>query len=173
MANRTLFASFRGNQNLTATVRNEAGGKAYLKTNENQLAQLAATGCLNGTFYATAETQLAQVLDLCENVEPQFIAQTAVFARKSAFMKDMPALLLAVLSTKDAQLFENVFDKVIDSPKMLRNFAQIMRSGIVGRKSLGSLPKRLVRNWIDSRSCLLYTSPSPRDGLLSRMPSSA
>ena len=25
----------------------------------------------------------------------------------------------------------------------------------------------------DSKSCLLYTSPSPRDGLLSRMPSSA
>ena len=25
----------------------------------------------------------------------------------------------------------------------------------------------------DSSSCLLYTSPSPRDGLLSRMPSSA
>ena len=27
--------------------------------------------------------------------------------------------------------------------------------------------------WIDTSSCLLYTSPSPRDGLLSRMPSSA
>ena len=26
---------------------------------------------------------------------------------------------------------------------------------------------------IDIESCLLYTSPSPRDGLLSRMPSSA
>ena len=26
---------------------------------------------------------------------------------------------------------------------------------------------------IDSEDCLLYTSPSPRDGLLSRMPSSA
>ena len=113
---------------------------------------MAATGCFNGTFYATAETQLAQVLDLCENVKPKFIAQTAVFARKSAFMKDMPALLLAVLSTKDTGLFANAFDKVIDSPKMLRNFVQIMRSGIVGRKSLGSLPKRLVRNWIDSRS---------------------
>ena len=25
----------------------------------------------------------------------------------------------------------------------------------------------------DKRGCLLYTSPSPRDGLLSRMPSSA
>ena len=27
--------------------------------------------------------------------------------------------------------------------------------------------------WIDYNGCLLYTSPSPRDGLLSRMPSSA
>ena len=32
-----------------------------------------------------------------------------------------------------------------------------------------------VAQWIDSKpwDCLLYTSPSPRDGLLSRMPSSA
>ena len=27
--------------------------------------------------------------------------------------------------------------------------------------------------WEDIKACLLYTSPSPRDGLLSRMPSSA
>ena len=29
------------------------------------------------------------------------------------------------------------------------------------------------RVWVHTCSCLLYTSPSPRDGLLSRMPSSA
>ena len=32
------------------------------------------------------------------------------------------------------------------------------------------------KNWLSEKqylSCLLYTSPSPRDGLLSRMPSSA
>ena len=28
-------------------------------------------------------------------------------------------------------------------------------------------------NYITIETCLLYTSPSPRDGLLSRMPSSA
>ena len=28
-------------------------------------------------------------------------------------------------------------------------------------------------NWQGQGTCLLYTSPSPRDGLLSRMPSSA
>ena len=27
--------------------------------------------------------------------------------------------------------------------------------------------------WLAGTTCLLYTSPSPRDGLLSRMPSSA
>ena len=30
-----------------------------------------------------------------------------------------------------------------------------------------------VRDFVSSHGCLLYTSPSPRDGLLSRMPSSA
>ena len=31
----------------------------------------------------------------------------------------------------------------------------------------------LIRTWKEFKTCLLYTSPSPRDGLLSRMPSSA
>ena len=66
-------------------------------------------------------------------------------------MKDMPALLVAVLSVKDKDLFERVFPRVIDNGKMLRNFVQIMRSGTVGRKSLGSLPKRMVREWFAKR----------------------
>ena len=32
---------------------------------------------------------------------------------------------------------------------------------------------RFGTNWARFNDCLLYTSPSPRDGLLSRMPSSA
>lgn len=67
-------------------------------------------------------------------------------------MKDLPALLLAVLSVKDPGLMAKVFERVVDSPKMLRNFVQIMRSGAVGRKSLGSLPKRLVEQWLAARS---------------------
>jgi len=35
---------------------------------------------------------------------------------------------------------------------MLRNFVQIMRSGAVGRKSLGTLPKRLVLQWLERRT---------------------
>lgn len=67
-------------------------------------------------------------------------------------MKDLPALLCAVLSVKSPGLLAEIFDRVIDSPKMLRNFVQIMRSGVVGRKSLGTLPKRLILQWIESRT---------------------
>jgi len=34
---------------------------------------------------------------------------------------------------------------------MLRTFVQIIRSGAVGRKSLGTAPKRLVCEWLDAR----------------------
>jgi 60 kDa SS-A/Ro ribonucleoprotein len=67
-------------------------------------------------------------------------------------MKDMPALLCAVLSVKDRDLLNAIFPRVIDNAKMLRNFVQIMRSGVVGRKSLGTAPKRLVREWLDARA---------------------
>ena len=39
-------------------------------------------------------------------------------------------------------------------------------------KFLSQNPK-FVRSALSQYTCLLYTSPSPRDGLLSRMPSSA
>ena len=44
-----------------------------------------------------------------------------------------------------------------------------------GEMRVADIERADVRRWFDSMSgtCLLYTSPSPRDGLLSRMPSSA
>ena len=67
-------------------------------------------------------------------------------------MIDLPSLLCAVLSVQSPGLLAEVFDRVIDSPKMLRNFVQIMRSGVVGRRALGSLPKRLILQWLEQRS---------------------
>ena len=51
-------------------------------------------------------------------------------------MKDMPALLCAILAVRDVKLLEAIFPRVIDNGKMLRTFVQILRSGVVGRKSL-------------------------------------
>ena len=152
MANKALFSSFRGGRVRAADTFNEAGGSAYAMSAEHALAQYTATGCLNATFYASAQTQLDTVLDLCARVSPEFIARVALYCRSTGHMKDLPALLCAVLSVRSPGLLAEVFDRVIDSPKMLRNFVQIMRSGVVGRKSLGTLPKRLIVQWLESHS---------------------
>src|SRR5437764_3794609 len=101
MAKKNLFASIAGKLAPKATAVNEAGGKAYAMSPEQALAQYAATGCLNGTFYATAGEQLDAVLGLCANIDSEFIARTAIYSRSHGFMKDMPALLCAVLTTRN------------------------------------------------------------------------
>lgn len=151
MANKNLFKSLIGKLIPATDALNEERTPAYALSPKHQLAQYAATGCLNRTFYAGADEQLAKVMELCAEVDAGFIAKTAVFCRERGFMKDMPALLCAVLSVKDRALLKIVFPRVIDNAKMLRNFVQIVRSGAVGRKSLGTAPKRLVRDWLDAR----------------------
>ncbi len=151
MANKNLFKSIIGKLIPAADALNEERAPAYALKPKHALAQYAATGCLNSTFYAGAEEQLAKVLELCEQVDAEFIAKTAVFARERGFMKDMPALLLAVLAAKDVKLLARDFPRVVDNAKMLRNFVQVVRSGAAGRKSLGTAPKRLVREWLEAR----------------------
>ena len=43
----------------------------------------------------------------------------------------------------------------------------------MGFYCVDNLPPALITKFAELCYCLLYTSPSPRDGLLSRMPSSA
>lgn len=152
MANKNLFASALSRFLPRADMVNQAGGSAYAYGPEAKLAQLAATGTLADGFYASAETQLADVVLTAKDVDPEWVAICAVYARQSGAMKDMPALLAAYLTVADPDLSVRVFKRVIDNGRMLRTFVQIMRSGQVGRASLGSRPKRLVREWLETAS---------------------
>jgi 60 kDa SS-A/Ro ribonucleoprotein len=150
MANKTLFASTRGNLLPAMNALNSEGSGAYEYAPKQKLAQYAATGCLSQTFYAGAQEQLATIQELMREVEPEYVAKCAIYAREAGAMKDMPALLLAALSVTSPQHFKKVFARVIDNGRMLRTFVQILRSGAVGRKSLGSLPKAMVQQWLNS-----------------------
>lgn len=152
MANTQLFQSIKGKFLPTANTANEAGGVAYVLTPKHALVQLAVTGCLNNVYYAGAAEQLDKVLELAAKVDASFVAKTAIYARERGHMKDMPALLLASLATRDVALFAKAFPRVVDNGKMLRNVVQILRSGQVGRKSLGSRPKKLVQAWLCNAS---------------------
>lgn len=169
MANKSLFSSIKAFL-APATVRNAAGGPAYALDAKQALAQFAATGCFNGTYYSTAENQLDTLKALMAQVNDNtFLAKLAVYSRERACMKDMPAALTATLAARDTVLFHKVFDRVIDNGRVLRTLFQMIRSGQFGKKSLSSSVQRAFQRWLNSASVekLLSASigndPSLRD----------
>lgn len=171
MANKSLFSSLMA-WLPRADAQNEAGGLAYRLPPMAALAQLAATGCFNGTFYADADAQLAELTKLVAEVDDNvFLAKLAVYARERALMKDMPVALTIVLSKRDPKLFRQAFERVVDNGRTLRTFLQMVRSGRFGRKSLSYALQRAVQRWLNGASVekLLNASigndPSLRDVL--------
>ena len=166
MANKQLFSSANPGKTAPPTdTVNEAGGRAYTRSDKGILAQFAVTGCLNSTYYSKDEDQLKLTLELAEKVDSEFLARAAIYAREQGYMKDMPALLTAILfgRTKGIRAedernptrlaFKAAFGRCIDNGKMLKNFVQIVRSGVVGRKSIGSTAlKKLIQKWFDGHT---------------------
>lgn len=177
MANKNLFKSTGSGASRAvpkADTTNNAGGKAYDFSKKHALAQIAATNCFNGTFYASAadNLKLAKEAALALVDDPEFIAKVAVFSRDKGYMKDMPAFLTVVLADLDKPLFRKVFKRVVDNGKMLRNVIQMGRSGAVtGKKfnmSAGTW-RHAIQEWFDSKSpwalfkASIGNDPSMRD----------
>ena len=153
MANRSVFTT--ESTGPTATTTNDAGGRAYALSARAALAQCVLTGTFNATFYVSGEDQVANLRAYCDKVaDAEYVAKLAIYAREHGKMKDAPAFLVAWLAAHDrtGTMFVAAFRRVIDNGKMLSNFVQIIRSGAVGRKSLGSRPKHLVESWFDCRT---------------------
>ena len=176
MANKNLFGAAAKAQRSVekhvpkATGKNAAGGAAYqfaptcdadgnvVATADARLAlaQYCATGTLASTYYMDETMHLETVLKLIAEVDDEFLAKAAVWSRREAFLKDMPALLLAALAARGGspQLVEKVWMEVVDNPKMVRNVLQILRSGaLVGPdgQSRTTLPRRirsLTETWL-------------------------
>ena len=100
---------------------------------------------------------------------PSLISQ----AFKKAKNENRPALLTYTVAG------DNTKNKSLEILKSISNYADICELGfphntpIADGGQIQTSAYRAIRNGIKINDCLLYTSPSPRDGLLSRMPSSA
>lgn len=153
--NTSIFATNSSRNNSRSIVVpnaiNNAGGLAYRKESEVELATLALTGTFNDGFYTPGQDQLARVQRLVNEVSPRFLEGLAVYARENN-MKDTPVVLLGFLMNKDARRFRRAFSKVIDNGKQLRNFCAVVRSGVTGRKSFGTGPKKLIQGWLNGRN---------------------
>lgn len=155
MASKTVFST-KHNSLPETDVLNAAGGKAYSVSDEHALAQYVVTACFNRTYYASDAEQLEAVKKLAGACGAEFVARAAVYGHEVAGMKDVPAYLLAHLAgRKDPDSlvwFSRAFPRVVTNGKMLMNFVQVIRSGVVGRRSFGNAPKRAIREWFESRT---------------------
>ena len=152
MANKSVFASTVGRLLPKADALNAHAAPAYAYSDAHALAQLAMTGTFGALYYSDPADELTRTVALAEAVEPMYLAQTAIHARAKGHMKDMPAVLLAVLARRDPVLFRAAFGRVVDNGRMLRTFVQVVRSGQTGRKSLGSAPKAMIQDWLNGAS---------------------
>tara|TARA_R100001244_G_scaffold53662_2_gene46581 strand:- start:3273 stop:3875 length:603 start_codon:yes stop_codon:yes gene_type:complete len=125
------------------------------------------------SYYSTAETVLilyvtthriqyvefknpldchALLMSYCKDVSPEFLH---VLVTKYCEVQDPRTLgfFLSVLVALDVDLFKKCFLECVgDSAETLVSFVLTLRSGVTGRKSLGSAPKRLVKQWLENLS---------------------
>lgn len=151
MVNKAVFQTKRGARAKSTETRNAAGGFAYKMSSKAALAQFGLTGTFNDQYYTSGEQQLDRMLELCAEVEPEYIAKCAIYCRNEGFMKDMPAFMLAYLANQDVALLKKVFPRVMNNALMVKKFATILRSGVTGRKSFGSAVRNILRRWLNSR----------------------
>ena len=94
-------------------------------------------------------------------------AQLRWETRFSHQRKDIKLHLIGPLQTNKAEDAVKLFDiiETVDREKLVKALLK-------AADKIGKMPEFFVQV-NTGEDCLLYTSPSPRDGLLSRMPSSA
>ena len=71
------------------------------------------------------------------------------------------------------QSWEKYQKKFADDEVEEKKITPLSDEDIQVLKTYGAAPYAAALKKLEKEICLLYTSPSPRDGLLSRMPSSA
>ena len=98
---------------------------------------------------------------------PRFPDQSAVYD------PELRQTLRAAAKQADVTLREGVYlaltGPAFETPSEIRAFGKLGADAV----GMSTVPEAMTANAAGLRVCLLYTSPSPRDATLSRMPSSA
>src|SRR5664279_6391533 len=109
-----------------------------------------------------ASTELLTLLDFVRYATSRFIEARLVFAHGTTD----PVAEAAFLVCETLHLHPDQFEMFATARVTTREARAILE--VIERRVITRKPAAYLVN-----NCLLYTSPSPRDGLLSRMPSSA
>jgi len=77
------------------------------------------------------------------------LARACTSAHEAGVPIDALATWMAVLASREGATFEALFELVLRDLREVQAFVRVMRSGVTGRRSLGTRPRRAVRRFLD------------------------
>ena len=110
---------------------NRAGGEAFTETPEVALVNLLLTSFMKDKFYEVAKDEQARLTGLLTQVDPQFAAKAAIYARKRFGMRSITHFTSAWIaknvhgSSWARKFFENVVHRVDDVTEILSCYATL------------------------------------------------
>ena len=147
----------------------------------------ANAGKGRGGQYMYYQSGVETKIELGQERALEYIKSIPLMDWPRIFPKDVDRFeFISIL--KNIKLSPTVFDRMRDRAHLVLDFIEengVKKIEVLGRfydlilydKVPGSIEQNLIHEALHffgyDQDCLLYTSPSPRDGLLSRMPSSA
>ena len=129
------------------------------------------------TAPTTAMIPTEQTISYTEETETILNPERGFFDQTAVLWTDDLKFVLDMSEYRDRNLsilrLYFVIDEFVDAPIDAETLDIIDRNFGAAREAGLKIIPRFTYNFPNNDTCLLYTSPSPRDGLLSRMPSSA
>ena len=109
----------------TVKTVNKAGGQAYSLSVKQKLVTLVLSSFLKDVNYSTGNEQLKELKELCECVEPRFLAKLALYARNEGNMRSVSHVLAGEVAkrvkgeTWTKEFFNKVVSRVDDMNEIL------------------------------------------------------
>ena len=132
-----------------AVTRNHEGAKAYSLTPRAELYAAVATSMLSDVTYEKADARLARIQQLVENVDAEFVARLAVYARTQMHLRTTPVVLVTELAKKGAgnALVSKAINQVVQRPdEIMEILAYYQVNNLrTGPKKLNRLSKQVQK----------------------------
>ncbi len=143
----------------SADTTNAENFPAWTPSDTALLEQLAMTGALGNSFYASAKEAAKEVVALLERADAQALAAAIVRGRNEGFIRAFPILGLVYLSRKNAHLFRDTFKKVVLTGNDLVDFIEIAKTV----RGFGRSLKTAISDWIASNTTPYYAQKYRRE----------
>lgn len=132
-----------------ATVQNHEGAKAWSLSKELELYSAVVTTTLSDKFYEAGGERLKRIRTLVREVDPQFVAKLAVYARESMYLRSVPLVLAVELARihQGDDLVSRLVGRVIQRADEITEILALYQHANERKslKKLGRLSKQLQK----------------------------